>query len=447
MATFKTDSSMTSPLAPPFRVIPVAKACSSFPVGFSLLNHSKRQFVAFYDEQHRITVGSRCLDSEAWTFFKPEGPWLARRNRKGSVVGFDSHNYLTMAVDSMGHLHLSGNMHSDPLIYFRTTKPLEITSLVFVGRMTGVDEGAVTYPRFFRGPGEQFLFRYRDGGSGNGSDYYNLYDPKTRRWSRLVSQSVLDGEGKRNAYAQLPLLGPDDRWHMIYMWRDTWDCETNHDLCYACSSDMIHWERSDGTPTALPITLATGEIVDPSPIHGGLINMSQEIGFDHSHRPVLTYHRYDENGFSQAYAARREEGRWRIRPLSKWTFRWNHQGGGSIIAEVTISPVTRTKDGELAVSYETKDAGAGVWILNEATLEVIETRPPFPTAMPPELSVPRQDLHPEMEVRTTWPEKDFSSGPSVHILRWETLPRNRDLAPKSEPPPTLLEVIELSRPV
>jgi hypothetical protein len=437
---------MTSQLSPSFRAIPVAKACSSFPVGFSLLNHAGRQFVAFYDEEHRITVASRFLDSDAWSFVKPEGPWLPARNRKASFIGFDSHNYLTLAVDSEGHLHLAGNMHSDPLVYFRTTRPLEIASFVFEGRMTGVDEDEVTYPLFFRGPGGQFLFRYRDGGSGNGSDYYNIYDPKTRMWSRLVGQSVLEGEGKRNAYAQLPLLGPDDRWHMIWMWRDTWDCETNHDLSYARSTDLIHWERSDGTPVALPITLATGEIVDPSPVKGGLINMSQELGFDKDRRPILTYHRYDAEGFSQAYAARCEEGRWRIRPLSRWNFRWDHQGGGSIIGEVTISPVTRTKDGRLAVSYETREAGAGVWILDDETLEVVETRAPFPPALPPELNVPRQGLHPEMEVRTALPERDFSSGAEGHVLRWETLPRNRDQARTEEPPATLLEVIEVSRP-
>ena len=144
---------MTSQLHHSWRAIPVAKACSSFPVGFSLLNHAGRQFVAFYDEEHRITVASRFLGSDAWTFAKPEGPWLPHRNRKASVVAFDAHNYLTLAVDSEGHLHLAGNMHSDPLIYFRTTKPLEIDSLVFVGRMTGDKENEVTYPLFFRWPG------------------------------------------------------------------------------------------------------------------------------------------------------------------------------------------------------------------------------------------------------------------------------------------------------
>jgi hypothetical protein len=437
---------MPSHLPSSFRAIPVGKACSSFPVGFSLLNHVDRQFVAFYDEDHRIVVGARFLDSNTWNFIKPEGPWIPERKRKASVVGFDSHNYLTLAADSEGCLHLAGNMHSDPLIYFRSTRPWEIESILFEGRMVGTEEDRVTYPLFFRGPGEQFLFRYRDGGSGNGADFYNLYDPKNHSWSRLIQQPVLDGEGERNAYAELPRLGPDGLWHMIWMWRDTWDCETNNNLSYARSRNLVDWERSDGTPLALPITLSTGEIVDPSPVKGGLINMSQELGFDHNHRPILTYHRYDNEGRSQAYAARLEEGNWQIRPLSRWTFSWNHHGGGSIVGEVKISPVTVTKDGRLAVSYETLEAGKGVWILDDKTLHVVETHPSLPSPVPRELEIPRQGLHPEMQVRTAYPEKDFSTGSVRHFLRWETLPRNRDLIPAKEPHPTLLEVIELSAP-
>ena len=38
---------------------------------------------------------------------------------------------------------------------------------------------------------------------------------------------------------------------------------------HATSKDLIHWERSDGTALALPITLQTGEVVDPVP-PGGL---------------------------------------------------------------------------------------------------------------------------------------------------------------------------------
>ncbi len=49
--------------------------------------------------------------------------------------------------------------------------------------------------------------------------------------------------------------------HLSWVWRETWLVETNHDLCYARSSDNgITWQRSDDTPYTLPITMSTAEV-------------------------------------------------------------------------------------------------------------------------------------------------------------------------------------------
>jgi len=59
---------------------------------------------------------------------------------------------------------------------------------------------------------------------------------------------------------------------MTITWRETPIASSNHDLSYARSQDLISWESSDGSPIKLPIVLATGEIIDPIPEHGGLLN-------------------------------------------------------------------------------------------------------------------------------------------------------------------------------
>jgi len=82
---------------------------SWFPVGFCLLTHGDCQYVAYYNAEHEMRVARRRLAGRDWQ--KAELP---------SKVGWDSHNSVTMAVDSAGHLHLAGNMHCVPLIYFRT---------------------------------------------------------------------------------------------------------------------------------------------------------------------------------------------------------------------------------------------------------------------------------------------------------------------------------------
>ena len=182
----------------------VASVWSGHPVGFDLLTHEDWQFVAFYDAERRMTVAARKLNSDSWMFSHPEGRWLERRNRPSTQIEWDSHNSLTMAIDDSGHIHLCGNMHADPLVYFRTAQPLDITSFERLDRMVGRHEDRCTYPRFMRGPKGELIFRYRDGSSGNGVDFYNVYDPETRTWERLIEQPLLDGQGKMNLNCNSP---------------------------------------------------------------------------------------------------------------------------------------------------------------------------------------------------------------------------------------------------
>ena len=183
-----------------------------------------------------------------------------------------------MAIDDDGYLHVSGNMHVRPLVYFRSQKPLDASTLVRVAAMTGVAETNVTYPSFFRGPNGEFLFTYRDGHSGEGDQITNIYDLKTQTWKRLIDQPLFDGEGQRSAYPTTPELGPDGFFHIVWVWRDTTSAETSHDPSYARSRDLVHWESSHGEPVKLPITFETGEIVTPIPVNGGIINGGVKLG-------------------------------------------------------------------------------------------------------------------------------------------------------------------------
>ena len=237
----------TTAPAPPrvVKVIDVAPVWSGHPVGFALLTHGDTQFVGFYDAQRRMTIGSRALDSDRWTF-----------QVLPTSVGWDSHNYIEMTFDDANQLHVAGNMHASPLTYFRTTRPLDVTSLKQVPAMVGRDEQRATYPSFLRGPANELIFTYRDGRSGNGNQIYDVYDTAKQTWSRLLDQPLTDGQGHANAYFRGPTRGPDGYFHLVWVWRNTPACETNHDLCYARSKDLRHWETSGGKPLPLPITLA-----------------------------------------------------------------------------------------------------------------------------------------------------------------------------------------------
>ena len=246
----------------------ISTVWAGHPVRFDLLTHKGRQFIAFYDADRKMTVGQRELGEDHFQLVKLEGRWLEARGRLSTDIAWDSHNSVTMAVDNDDQIHLCGNMHVDPLTYFRTRSPLDVTSFERVDYMVGNNEDRCTYPVFMRGPDDELIFRFRDGSSGNGVDYYNQYDESTAAWRRLVDVPILDGLGAMNAYARMPDLGPDGLYHMVWMWRDTPDCATNHDISYARSRDLVNWEAGDGTALPLPITVeAASSIVDPVAAH------------------------------------------------------------------------------------------------------------------------------------------------------------------------------------
>src|SRR5262249_39649324 len=154
------------------------------------------------------------------------------------------------------------------------------------------------------------IFFYRDGESGNGNHIFDVYDLASRTWRRLLGTPLTDGEGLRNAYPVGPIQGPDGYWHLVWVWRESPDASTNHDLSYARTRDLLHWESGAGQTLTLPIRLATSDIVDPVPSGGGMINNNTKVGFDSQNRPVIAYHKYDASGNTQLYNARFENGRW-----------------------------------------------------------------------------------------------------------------------------------------
>lgn len=426
-------SAAVAAAGPDATALDVEPVWSAHPVGFCLLTHAPYQFVAYYDTNRQMTVAQRKLDESTWTFA-----------RLASKVGWDSHNYIAMAVDREGFLHVSGNMHCVPLVYFRGGKPLDALSLLRVPAMTGDREQRVTYPVFLRDKADALVFRYRDGRSGSGDDLYNVYDERTKSWQRLMSAPLTAGHGKMNAYCSVPKQGPDGRFHIVWVWRDTPDCASNHDISYARSDDLVRWTDSSGRPLELPITIETGDIVDPVPPKGGLLNVNRELGFDNAGRPVVTYHKYDANGDLQAYAARRGSNAWNIVQVSDWKgYRWEFGGGGTIVGEVSIGAVRALGGGKLALDYR-YPRGSGAWVLDEETLQPLpgEKAPRDKPLLPPSF-MKLESKFPGMRKQV---RRDTGTAPAGghYAMTWETLDANRD-RPRDPPlpEPSLLRVIHV----
>jgi len=410
------------------------------PVPFALLVERGHQFIAYYDADRQINVLGRKLDTAEWSRIRPQGRPVPNRDHPSNAVGWDSHNSLQLALDREGCLHLSGNMHADPLVYYRTRKPFDLATLERIDRMTGELEERTTYPRFSRHPDGRLLFAYRTGGSGNGSDLYNVYDPNTRLWQRLFDGPLLDGEGERSAYSTGPRRGPDRLYHLLWMWRDTPDARSNHTLSYARSRDLLNWETSAGKPIKRPITMANAEVVDAAKSEDGLINVCFALGWDAEKRPVAVYHRYDTNGHSQLFIARADDhGVWQHRQLSDWSFRVEFPGYGSQGIQLGVGSPKLESNGQLIIEYSAPQVGAGRWRLDGKTLAVLEQ---LPTARSPlsALDVSPRGTFPGLQVQTASSQADGRRW----LLRWETLGVNRDLANRDVPPPSELRLYELA---
>lgn len=296
-----------------FAITAIDRVWASHFVRFALLKSDHQLFIGYYDANRQLTVACRPKRSSKWIFHKVD-TWL----------GWDTHNSITLGLDKSGHLHVSGNMHADPLVYYKTSDPGDVRSLFRVKTLFDPrQEKRMTYPSFLRGRDDELIYHFRDGGSGSGNEIYLVYDEKSQTWRSLHDGPLLDGQKKHSAYFIGPTRGPDGWFHLVWVWRDTPDAGTNHDLSYARSPDLVSWERADGISLNLPITIETGDVVDAVPSGGGMLNGNTLINFDPEGHALIAYFKHDQGGNTQIHIARKIEDGWQIICVTNWRdFRW-----------------------------------------------------------------------------------------------------------------------------
>ena len=285
-------------------LVPVAPGWSNNSVNVtvfrknSLATHGDTQFIAFYDPEGYLTLGKRHPEEREWT--------LNRTSYRGNTN--DAHNIISIMPDGEGYLHVSWDHHGHPLRYAVTTEPYSL-ELGEERPMTGELENNVTYPEFFRMPDGGLVFMYRDGGSGRGNLVMKRYDASTRTWT-MLQQNLISGENRRNAYWQACV---DDRGtiHVSWVWRETPDVATNHDLCYARSKDGgISWENSKGEKYTLPITAATAETAVAIPQGSELINQTSMTTDSRGNPYIATYWRQTGTDIPQFHVVRHDGKTW-----------------------------------------------------------------------------------------------------------------------------------------
>ena len=419
--------------------IDVDSVPADFPVSFAILTSGDWQFIAYYNKNRNLTMASRKVSENKWNY-----------KILPTKVGWDSHNSITMAFDAEKCIHLTGNMHNDSLIYFKTENPLDILSLKRVfPQVLAEDELSCTYPRFMKGPENRLVYSYRKGGSGNGKTITNSYDYKTKSFIRLTNQPLFDGLGEMSAYASGPGTGADGLFHVVWVWRDTPDCETNHDLSYARSKDLVHWETVDGTKVELPVTpRKTKFTIDPVPAKGGAINGGFSLFFDQDKNPMIAYMKYDGDGYSQLFLAFVNNGKWEYKQVSHWDYRWEFSGPGSIESEIRITGSKITSDGKIRIGYWHIKKGNGELVLDKNSLALLEDRQVKITEKqeyPEELMNPVSTLD-GMSVKWMKIQQSKDKPNEYYGLRWETMGKRRFYEPRETTvPPSAMKLYKFSK--
>ncbi len=232
----------------------------------ALLTDGNYQFAAYYDTNGYATVARRTLGSNNWDIF--------HYNTFTAVNLSDDHDVISFGIDGNGLMHMVWGLHNNTMQYSQTTASvLNSNPIVFnpqQDNMTGSGrENSATYPEFYTLPDGDLLFEMRIGASGSGDTIMNRYDTATKTWSRIngFTNPIISGtygSYDANAYVNNLVFDHAGNIQMTWVWRETSDYNSNHDIMYAKSTDQgVTWQKFNGTPYTLPITPNTNP-ADPS---------------------------------------------------------------------------------------------------------------------------------------------------------------------------------------
>ncbi|MEI7901266.1 MAG: BNR repeat-containing protein [bacterium] len=344
--------------------IPVMKAWSKTLVNAavfrrnSLVTHNGMQFTAFYDSTGYLVLAKRKAEERTWVVNKSEFT--------GNVN--DAHNTISIMVDGEGYVHVSWDHHGSPLSYSRSKMPYGLV-LEPKMAMTGSDEKNVTYPEFYKLPDGNLIFMYRDGGSGSGNLVMNAYDVKQKKWKRLHT-SLVNGEGRRNAYWQA-CVDVKGTIHLSWVWRESPDVASNHDLCYACSIDGGEtWQTSMGVKYKMPIIEDTAEKACEIPQGSELINTTS-MSADALGRPYIATYWKTKGSVAPQYRLVSFDGKkWNTVQVSNRTTNFLLSGGGTKKIPVSRPQIIVDSNAEKTHVYyffrdEERGSKVSVYICND----------------------------------------------------------------------------------
>jgi len=252
----------------------------------SVVTYNGIQYVSYYDSTGSVILARRKTGTDSWVVQKT--PYT------GNIK--DAHCSISIMVDNDGYLHMAWNHHNNALHY--------------------------------RLPGGDLIFMYRHGVSGRGNLVINKYILTEKQWVRLHDK-LIDGENQRNAYWQ-SCVDNSGIIHVSWVWRETWDVATNHDFCYARSTDGgVTWEKSDGQKYIIPVTAATAEYAYKIPQNSELINQTSMYADSYGNPYIASYWTPAWTNVPQYHMVYRDSTGWKSKQISDRKTAFSLSGGGT----------------------------------------------------------------------------------------------------------------------
>jgi hypothetical protein len=302
----------------------------------SIVSQGNDQYISFYDKDSFAVLGKRKLPGGSWQ--------LKKTSFKGKIA--DAHNVISIMVDADGFLHMAWDHHNNSLHYAKSVQPgsLEMGPEV---SMTGRHEDRVSYPEFYNLPNGRLLFFYRDGGSGNGNLVINQYNAAAKQWT-VLQPNLIDGEGRRNAYWQA-CIDRHGTIHVSWVWRETPDVASNHDLCYARSKDGgLTWETSTGVRYVLPVKESTAEVACRIPQGSELINQTSMFADANGIPYIATYWRGKGATVPQYRVVFRLDNAWQVQDLGFRSTAFSLSGTGTKRIPVSRPQIIAWQSGKIS---------------------------------------------------------------------------------------------------
>jgi BNR repeat-containing family member len=294
-----------------------------------LLTFAGYQYTAWYDNTNstqNVWLARRPVTNTsvgAWEKFNTGSTFV---NGKAS---WDAHCVITIGICPVdGTLHLAWDHHDNTLRYRRSVAGLCTTNKAAWGAgalnaeqnwlvTSATTESDVTYPQFTITPAGGLIFNRRMGVSGNGDQYFQIYNPATGAWNAKVqfinragTYVGVDPFGttrtctERCAYLNGLDIATNGTMHVTWTWRESASQYGNRDICYAYSTNNgVTWLNNGGTniaDTSLGQTITQGSpgiTIVPLDMRQLLINQQAQCVDNAGRVHVLMLHRRQEAGY------------------------------------------------------------------------------------------------------------------------------------------------------